>query len=54
VHVVRSALLAELWRSEDARASLELAEKAVRNAHERGQIRARLNELEVDARSNSA
>jgi RNA polymerase sigma-70 factor (ECF subfamily) len=50
LHVVRGALLGELGRIEDARASLEIAEKVARNAHERAQIRARLNELEAEAR----
>jgi hypothetical protein len=47
------ALLGELGRMEDARASLELAEQIARNAHERAQIRARLNELEAVARGTA-
>jgi RNA polymerase sigma-70 factor (ECF subfamily) len=49
VHLVRGALLGELGRIEEARASLALAGDHARNARERAQIRARMGELEAAA-----
>lgn len=45
LHLVRGALLAELGRTEEARASLRLAAQHARNAHERAQIDQRLRQL---------
>ncbi len=45
VHVVRGTLLAEMGHQEEARSSLRRAEQAARNAHERAQIRGRIEAL---------
>lgn len=46
-HLVRGTLLAELGRTEEARASLRLAECVARNGHERAQIRGQIEALEI-------
>lgn len=53
VHLVRGALLEELGRIEEARASFFIAAKHARNVHEATQINARIDQLDVPRSKDS-